>query len=167
MNTPGEPYPVGVLYRRDDRHGPTRAEYDEAIADLTAARDEEPASGCGVCGDSGHTAAFCHHNPLVMARRAVCAARVWRCYHCNAVFADHAAAAEHFGRGEEEAAKCLRAARLEDAIRSAAAELESFHVHRNRFTKAYIAAEAKNLADALRGFLPAQPAPEGEEAGGG
>ncbi len=86
-----------VIYRTglEDR------DYDEAIEALQDAKkqrkDGNLSKGCTVCWDSGHTADQCHHNPLVMARRAVATTRVWRCYHCDAVFTDYDKAAEHFG----------------------------------------------------------------------
>lgn len=88
----------GVLYRT----GLTDRDYDEAITALRDAKKQKnhKSHGCSVCYDSGHTAEQCHHNPLVMARRATIAARVWRCFHCDAVFTDAEKAQEHFGNRE-------------------------------------------------------------------
>lgn len=85
-----------VIYRT----GLTDHDYDEAIEALQDAKRQKgnESKGCSICFDSGHTAEQCHHNPLVMARRAVAAAKVWRCYHCDSVFTDYEKAAEHFGR---------------------------------------------------------------------
>ena len=93
----------GVLYRK----GLTAHDYDEAIEALQGAKNEDPAHGCGCCGDSDHTSAICHHNPLVMARRAVSKGNSWRCYHCNELFFTHEAAEEHFGRTQDQFAKCI------------------------------------------------------------
>ena len=45
----------------------TSAQYDEAIANLALAKDQlEPdGNSCSICGDSGHMAFECGHNPLV------------------------------------------------------------------------------------------------------
>lgn len=88
-----------VIYRT----GFSNLDYDEAIAALRDAKKQPKhlSQGCTVCCDSGHTAEQCHHNPLVMARRAVAAIRVWRCYHCDNVFTDYEKAAEHFGKRTE------------------------------------------------------------------
>ena len=105
MDMPYDEILPGVLYRT----GLTAADYDEAIQALqdAKAQAEHPCGGCTVCGDCGHQANQCHHNPLLMARRAIMSAKVWRCYHCNAVFTDHADAEVHFGKSENEVARCL------------------------------------------------------------
>jgi len=92
----------GVLYRG----GLEKSDYDEAIQALIDARDENPSISCGVCHDGGHISNQCHHNPLVMARRAISAADVWRCFHCNAIFTDPVEAEQHFGRNPHETPKC-------------------------------------------------------------
>jgi len=106
VDTPYDQLLPGVLYRT----GLTAADYDEAIQALKDAKtqSDHPSDGCTVCGDSGHQANQCHHNPLLMARRAVMASNVWRCYHCNAVFTNHAEAETHFGKSENEVARCLQ-----------------------------------------------------------
>lgn len=100
----------GVIYRR----GLRESDYDEAIRDLQAAKTQtEPikcAYQCAVCGDGGHLASQCHHNPLVMARRAARAARVWRCYHCDFVAYTHQQAEEHFGTAPGDEPSCFRGA---------------------------------------------------------
>lgn len=65
--------------------------------------------GCSVCYDSGHTAEQCHHNPLVMARRASFSCRTWRCFHCDQVFTDTTKAEEHFGIKGTAQPKCVTA----------------------------------------------------------
>src|SRR5881397_2334970 len=73
---------ASVVYRT----GPlTHADYAEAIEQLQAAQTQlEPDErGCTVCWDSGHQAMECHHNPLVMARRAAEEQRIYRCFHCG------------------------------------------------------------------------------------
>lgn len=87
---------MGAIHR-DGR--PTLGDYDEVIKDLEAARTQVEPDGrdCAVCGDSGHQAWECHHNPLVLARRAKRAETEYRCYHCGDVFTDDKAALAHFG----------------------------------------------------------------------
>lgn len=105
-----------VIYRT----GPlTSEDYDEAIEGLVAARkafDETP-GGCPVCWDSGHFADQCHHNPLLIAREYAANrdAQYWRCFHCGEVFSieQEAAAREHFGKSEDEVARCLSAPETE------------------------------------------------------
>lgn len=99
------PYESSVIYRT----GLEARDYREAIQALKDAmkQDKHRSEGCTVCYDSGHTAEQCHHNPLVMARRAAKSVRVWRCFHCDAVFTDAEKAAEHFGR-RDEAPACKR-----------------------------------------------------------
>lgn len=48
----------------------TPAQYDAAIANLTAAKKQLEPDGlpCSVCSDSGHAAWHCGHNPLVAVR---------------------------------------------------------------------------------------------------
>ena len=102
----------GVCYRE----GPLAAEdYDEAIESMQAAKASlaDPAPVCAVCHDGGHTAEECHHNPLVLARRFVHHKEFafWRCFHCDEVFplSDPEAAQDHFGKAEDEVARCLAA----------------------------------------------------------
>lgn len=90
---------------------PSKNDYAEAIESLTAASTQICPDGraCVVCGDDGHQAFECHHNPLVMSRRAVELGNAWRCFHCGARFTRWDAAQEHFGKTEDEKAKCLNA----------------------------------------------------------
>ena len=98
------------------REGPiTIEDYEEAITALTGARHQlqqiamgiyQP--GCFVCGDSGHTAGQCHHNPLILARERTAAQRIWQCWHCGFEARTDEEAAGHFGRTEEEVARCIR-----------------------------------------------------------
>lgn len=83
-----------VIYRK----GLEQRDYVEAIEALQDAnKQREDKSRCSVCHSDDHLADQCHHNPLVMARRAVGSINVWRCYHCGEKFTDHAKAADHFG----------------------------------------------------------------------
>jgi uncharacterized C2H2 Zn-finger protein len=93
-----------VIYRT----GLSDRDYDEAIEALQDAKKQSDhrGDGCSVCFDSGHYAEQCHHNPLVMARRAAAAINVWRCFHCDQVFTDAKKAQEHFGKREDERPKC-------------------------------------------------------------
>ncbi len=52
---------------------------------------------CAVCGDNGHQAWECHHNPA----RAMWVQWGYRCYHCGGLFFDKAAA-DHFGELDEQ-----------------------------------------------------------------
>lgn len=94
----------GVLYRQ----GFQDSDYDEAIQALVDAKEQPKfmSMGCSVCTDSCHTSDSCHHNPLVMARRAIGAARSWRCFHCDAVFVDASLAQNHFGAKDGELPAC-------------------------------------------------------------
>lgn len=93
---------------------PTAEDYNEAIQALRDASHQlEPDGlGCQVCGDSGHQAWECHHNPLVMARRASRAnahegtAIPWRCFHCGQMFDNVTDARDHFGE-RDELVKCI------------------------------------------------------------
>jgi hypothetical protein len=98
-----------VVYRKGAF---TAADYDEAIEALVAAKGQlEPdGRGCVVCGDSGHQAMECHHNPLVMARRFAAAEDVWVCFHCGERFTTADDARRHFGPELEPAPKCASAA---------------------------------------------------------
>lgn len=110
IEAPGEREAVvqGVCYRQGK---PTVEDYDEAIADLTSAKEQLLSAslmGCFVCGDSGHAVQDgCHHDPLVLARKWASATSVWQCYHCGFVATNDAEAREHFGAGDHEQAACL------------------------------------------------------------
>jgi hypothetical protein len=95
-----------VVYRNGDL---TPADYDEAIRLLQDARSQIEPNGyfCAVCSDSGHQAWECHHNPLVMARRAVQKQCTWRCFHCGEAFFDYASAEEHFGKKDDGPCACI------------------------------------------------------------
>jgi hypothetical protein len=64
---------------------------------------------CLVCGDGGHTAEECHHNPLLLAAigRDAFFGNVWKCFHCGAVFCDEESAEQHFGTTPEWPAACI------------------------------------------------------------
>lgn len=106
----------GVCYRT----GPlTVDDYNEAIKDLMSAKSDlvykiagRPVDGCFICEDSGHTAESCHHNPLLLARERAAAKSVWQCWHCGYEARTEADAIEHFGRTEDEIARCISAAPL-------------------------------------------------------
>lgn len=97
----------GVCYRGGK---PTVADYDEAIADLTSAKQQlQSASlmGCFICGDSGHAVQDgCHHDPLVLARKWAAATKVWQCWHCGFVATNGDEARAHFGNNELDVAAC-------------------------------------------------------------
>ena len=98
----------GVCYRHPEDTWPTAEDYDEAIADLQLARQQLRPDGnhCAVCGDSGHQAMECHHNPLLLARKWTKASSVWRCWHCQFVATTDEEAVAHFGRSDDEPAAC-------------------------------------------------------------
>jgi hypothetical protein len=92
----------------------TADDYAGALKDLQAAADqmrelrEKGFDGCAVCGDSGHHAGLCHHNPLLLAvlgGEALLGA-FWKCFHCGAIYTDEAHARNHFGDRPDEPAKC-------------------------------------------------------------
>lgn len=86
------------------RTGPiTERDYDEAIEYLQEAK-RLGTTGCP-CGDSGHSAESCHHNPLLQARRGAAKDHEFRCFHCDQVFSKETAR-EHFGNDENGHAKC-------------------------------------------------------------
>lgn len=93
----------------------TIEDYDEAIDELQRAktdlrwkREGFALPCCFVCEDTGHTAETCHHNPLLLAREWGKATNVWQCWHCGFVATSAEEADDHFGKSEEETAKCLR-----------------------------------------------------------
>ena len=97
-----------VVYRTG---GFSTEDYDEAIQMLQDAKTQLYPGDyrtCMCCGDSGHQAFTCHHNPLVRAREGVKKEYRWRCYHCDWVFDDFAEAEEHFGRRGDDGPKCLQ-----------------------------------------------------------
>jgi hypothetical protein len=108
------------------RVGPlSAADYDEAVEALREARTQlEPdGRGCVVCGDTGHQAMECHHNPLVLARRHATAEDVWKCFHCGDKFTTEADARRHFGPELSPAPVCATAlTRVAAAARALAEE---------------------------------------------
>ena len=92
------------------RHTYEPRDYEEMIADLQAILREDPtgASGCGICECETHLAVECPHNPLRMARLGRDKQWTYRCYHCGSVFRDERSAREHFGKTEDEVAKCIQ-----------------------------------------------------------
>lgn len=104
---------VSVIYRTGR---PTQADYTDAIIALVAGMSQLEPDGdnCHVCHDSGHQAWECHHNPLVMAKRAAQARAMegtaipWRCFHCSQVFHTVEDAREHFGKDPRVVAECRR-----------------------------------------------------------
>jgi hypothetical protein len=100
-SAPSEGPEPSVVYRE----GPlTERDYDEAIEYLQEAK-RLGISGCP-CGDSGHSASYCHHNPLLQARRGARKDKEFRCFHCGEVFTGEAEARKHFGKDETDDPAC-------------------------------------------------------------
>lgn len=105
---------ASVIYRTG--HRLTEVDYLEAIDALRDGMSQLEPDGdnCHVCHDSGHQAWECHHNPLVMAKRAAQARAMegtaipWRCFHCSQVFHTVEDAREHFGKDADVVAECRR-----------------------------------------------------------
>ena len=85
----------------------TEKDYLSAIRKLKRGMAQLQPNGypCFICGDTGHQAWECHHNPLV----AVELAEKYQCYHCGRIFSEEDAE-EHFGKSEDEVARCLQPA---------------------------------------------------------
>lgn len=73
----------------------TKKDYENAIQRLKDGMSQLEADGncCAICGDNGHQAMECHHNPLVLEK----VAQGWRCFHCGLVFYTEEGASLHFG----------------------------------------------------------------------
>ncbi len=105
MHMPDEVQP-SVVHRQGR---PTAADYDEAIEELQRARAQlaPDGNGCNVCGDSGHQAFECHHNPLLLARRWTAARSIYTCWHCGYTATNEDEAVAHFGTSDAEVARCI------------------------------------------------------------
>lgn len=84
-------------------------EYNDAIKLLKLGIMQLKPDGncCLVCGDDGHQAWECHHNPIVQMRRAEEADNEWRCFHCGAIFTNYEDARKHFGNIPTAKSKCV------------------------------------------------------------
>lgn len=84
-------------------------DYEEAIDKLRLGLTQLVPNGndCSICGDNGHQAWECHHNPLVLMQRVEHAESRWRCFHCNEVFSDYKAAKDHFGNIPTAVPRCV------------------------------------------------------------
>lgn len=156
-----------VIYR----DGPiTAADYEEAIRLLTDAVSQPEPNGnsCHVCGDSGHQAWECHHNPLVMARRAAADACKFRCFHCGEIFTTDESAREHFGEKQDALPACLTNSAKLIALMKAAVELAIIRSNLNSDEghtlgePVDLEAIATDAANAVRGIdtCECRPAPE-------
>lgn len=96
-----------VIYREGR---PSAEDYTDAIDMLIGARQQLAPDGenCACCGDSGHQAWECHHNPLVMARKAAKQEFEYRCWHCGYVARSQEQGDGHFGKNEEGCPACKR-----------------------------------------------------------
>jgi hypothetical protein len=107
-----------VAYRTSsDRLGwPEARDYEEVIEQAKDGLAQLAPDGnhCNICGASGHQAMECHHSVLRLARKWVAATNVYRCFHCGFVATTDEEAVEHFGKSDEEVARCI-AARSEQA----------------------------------------------------
>ena len=95
----------------------TWAEYAEAVAALFdgATQLEPDRQSCAVCGDTGHQAWECHHNPLAMMREAQRLQHTWRCFMCGEVLTDENAAELHFGHDPDGRPLCCQPWRVQAA----------------------------------------------------
>ena len=132
---------IGVVYRGEPGDRITAEDYREAIRDLSDASKQLNPDGdhCRYCGDSGHQAWECHHNPLVMARRAARRQREYRCYHCGETFTGEGAA-EHFGedRANPAPTTCQQASSDRRMLDAMVVMLEKYGIHRNHHNGASI-----------------------------
>jgi len=81
------------------RHDNKKIQHKEAIESLRRGMTQLEPDGdnCHICGDNGHQAFECHHNPLTKEYHFNGQAEYWKCFHCNLVFFDLDKATEHFG----------------------------------------------------------------------
>lgn len=132
---------VGVIYRGVPGERITAEDYRDAIHDLESASGQLQPDGehCRCCGDSGHQAWECHHNPLVMARRAAQRKQEYRCYHCGETFVGKYAA-EHFGddRANAVPTTCQQAESDSRMLDAMIVTLEMYGIHRNHHNGASI-----------------------------
>ena len=132
---------IGVIYRGKPGDRITADDYTEAIRDLRDASTQLHPDGrhCSCCGDSGHEAWQCHHNPLVMARRAASRQEEYRCYHCGEAFSGKAAA-EHFGddRSNPVPTTCQQLTSDRRMLDAMIVMLEKYGIHRNHHNGASI-----------------------------
>ncbi len=84
---------------------PTKEEYEKAIENIKLAMTQlEPdIRNCVVCGDGGHSACECHHNPV----HAMQLQWGWRCFYCGHVMHTEEEVREHFGPEESETVSSL------------------------------------------------------------
>jgi hypothetical protein len=84
----------------------TEAKYRSAIGALKLGMQQLEPDGrsCLICGDGGHQAWECHHNPLEGLRHY----HASRCSHCGYVAFTQEECEEHFGTASDEIAKCLK-----------------------------------------------------------
>ena len=66
---------------------------------------EPDGENCAICGDCGHQAMECPHNPLVQMARPE-----YKCFHCGEEL-NGKAAEEHFGIDEFQTPACIQALR--------------------------------------------------------
>ncbi len=105
----------------------TREEYLKAIEKINAGLTQLEPDGrtCAICGDGGHQAWECHHNPLVLMKRGGEREGSFRCFHCGDVFTDDASAREHFGIHPWEDPACLEVANKDPKMRAWLKKMES------------------------------------------
>ena len=84
----------------------TKAKYLSAINDLKLGMSQLVPDGkvCAICGDCGHQAWECHHNPLEGLRHY----HASRCSHCGYVAFTQEECEEHFGKTQDEVSKCIK-----------------------------------------------------------
>lgn len=97
--------PAGVLAN------PVRLTHDDYAVAMDAimagmGQLEPDGKPCAICGDSGHQAWECHHNPVAVMKEAAKLQTYYRCYHCGFVATADAEAMEHFGEMDTERPLC-------------------------------------------------------------
>jgi hypothetical protein len=146
---------ASVVYRE----GPLAPEdYQEAIEFLQEAKANlEIGHHYCPCGDAC-AINQCHHNPLVMARRAVEQQHAFRCYHCGLVCLTEEEANDHFGTKEDALPSCLKNQQLLIALMKVAVQLAIIR-HDLNSEEGHTLQEpvdtegiAQDVADAIRGI---------------
>jgi hypothetical protein len=100
---------INVGDATDEHYAEVIALLELARAQMRSMRAGKAQRECDVCGDGGHTAEECHHNPLLLSTvgRDALLGTVWKCFHCGAIYCDEESAERHFGTTPEWPAACI------------------------------------------------------------